>query len=397
MLFLYPMCECCEPPLVNERAFLLAYIGYINAHINERFTYIKSFVHELLLCALQPQAGGGVVHEDRSVADILADDQASPAALALDRGLSRARLGRRRHARPQAVPAVPGRVQADPRRPLHDLRDGLAAHAPRPHAPVAVHGPQQRPRRNPGGVQPGSQRPDRARLGVGAVGQTHTRPQALLIALGAADCDGHIVVDELHVGHVQPRQFRAAKRPCEPNQQQRPVAQAAQRVRVQRADHGSDVGGHGGGLLHRGDPPDAADALHDRPDKDTALTEDNTPAPTSAAPGVDPAADYIIGNRIVAYHVAFARVVGSATAALLLSQLHYWANITTAKERDGWFYKAAAEIEDETGLTRREQETARRILRDQGVIAEDRRSLPAKLWYQVNKERLFELVREHIA
>lgn len=127
------------------------------------------------------------------------------------------------------------------------------------------------------------------------------------------------------------------------------------------------------------------------------MTEDNTPAPTSAAPGVDPAADYIIGNRIVAYHVAFARVVGSATAALLLSQLYYWSNNAAAKERDGWFYKTAAEIEDETGLTRREQETARRILRDQGVIAEERRGLPAKLWYRVDKDRLFELVREHIA
>ena len=54
----------------------------------------------------------------------------------------------------------------------------------------------------------------------------------------------------------------------------------------------------------------------------------------------------------------------------------------------GWFYKTQKEIRDETGLTREEQETARRRLISAGVLEEDRRGVPAKLYFRVKADAL---------
>ena len=72
------------------------------------------------------------------------------------------------------------------------------------------------------------------------------------------------------------------------------------------------------------------------------------------------------------------------TGAVLLSQLVYWHNRMDA----GWFYKTQKEIRDETGLTREEQETARRRLISAGVLEEDRRGVPAKLYFRVKADAL---------
>jgi hypothetical protein len=51
---------------------------------------------------------------------------------------------------------------------------------------------------------------------------------------------------------------------------------------------------------------------------------------------------------------------------------------------DVWFYKTQAEIEDETGLTRYEQEGARKKLVASGVLEEQKKGIPAKLYFRVN-------------
>jgi hypothetical protein len=60
------------------------------------------------------------------------------------------------------------------------------------------------------------------------------------------------------------------------------------------------------------------------------------------------------------------------------------------KDHDGWFVRTQAEWERDTGLTRREQETARRLLRERGLLEERRVGMPAVLWYRVNWARLRE-------
>jgi hypothetical protein len=95
-------------------------------------------------------------------------------------------------------------------------------------------------------------------------------------------------------------------------------------------------------------------------------------------------------NRPIAYHRVFATIGGGAKAGLFLSQGFYWTNIKDESDPDasGWFYKTQAEWEFETGLTRDEQETARRQLIKRGLLQEKRQGLPAKLHFQIQKDKV---------
>lgn len=57
----------------------------------------------------------------------------------------------------------------------------------------------------------------------------------------------------------------------------------------------------------------------------------------------------------------------------MLSQILYWTPKTGA-ESNGWFYKSRNQWFEELRLTRSQQETARKVLRDKGFIEEEKRS-----------------------
>lgn len=99
-----------------------------------------------------------------------------------------------------------------------------------------------------------------------------------------------------------------------------------------------------------------------------------------------------LGQRPIAFQRSYVRVGGSINAALMLSQAMHWARTDVAIRRGGWFYKTSREWEAETGLTRREQETARKKLKERGLLEEELRGIPAKLYYRVNLDRLAELL-----
>ena len=86
-------------------------------------------------------------------------------------------------------------------------------------------------------------------------------------------------------------------------------------------------------------------------------------------------------DRPIAFHRAFVAISGSVTGAVFLSQALYWSKRTTSS--DGFFYKTQAEWEEETGLSRREQETVRKRLKAIGILSESLRGTPAKLYYKV--------------
>ena len=98
----------------------------------------------------------------------------------------------------------------------------------------------------------------------------------------------------------------------------------------------------------------------------------------------------LIGDRTVAYQVAFAKAFNSVTAGLLVSQFAYWSFRT--QDPDGWFYKTQAEIFDELGLTRYEQETARKTLKKSGVLQEKVRGVPSKLYFRIDITKLLAAV-----
>lgn len=93
-------------------------------------------------------------------------------------------------------------------------------------------------------------------------------------------------------------------------------------------------------------------------------------------------------DRPVAFQRSFVRLGAGVTGALLLSQLIYWTNRT----EDGWIYKTQEEWEDETGLTRYEQEGARKKLRSLGLLIEQKKGLPARLFYKVDIVKLYQLL-----
>lgn len=88
-------------------------------------------------------------------------------------------------------------------------------------------------------------------------------------------------------------------------------------------------------------------------------------------------------------------VAGSPAAVLFLARALEYQRQTTRQPGEYWF-KGRAEREAETGLDRRGQESARRRLKLLGVLREECRGLPSRLWSRVYKLALTELIRARV-
>lgn len=87
-------------------------------------------------------------------------------------------------------------------------------------------------------------------------------------------------------------------------------------------------------------------------------------------------------DRPIAFQRPFVALGIGITGALMLSQAVYWSR--RKQDEGGWFFKRQVDWEDETGLTRREQEGARSRLCALGILLEERRGVPGKLFYKVD-------------
>ncbi|MBR8030104.1 hypothetical protein KDX27_41290 [Burkholderia cenocepacia] len=99
-------------------------------------------------------------------------------------------------------------------------------------------------------------------------------------------------------------------------------------------------------------------------------------------------------HRPIAFGTRMARITGHPKQALLLSQLVYW----TRRGRDveangGWIHKTREHWLLETGLSREEQENARRRLRNLNLVSEWRSGQPARMHYRLEMEALSTAVR----
>ena len=95
-------------------------------------------------------------------------------------------------------------------------------------------------------------------------------------------------------------------------------------------------------------------------------------------------------DRAISFQRCFVTLTGSVNAALMLSQAVYW-HIRTS-DPEGRFYKSQSEWDEETGLSRYEQETARKALRALGFWHEERVGMPAKLYFRIDEEKLQEML-----
>jgi len=92
-------------------------------------------------------------------------------------------------------------------------------------------------------------------------------------------------------------------------------------------------------------------------------------------------------GRPIAYHPGLAKILG-VKETVFLCQLVYW----DGKQADtsGWIYKTQEEWEDETGLSAKEQRTARINLKASGLLEEREERLRHRMFYKVNFDKLNE-------
>lgn len=101
----------------------------------------------------------------------------------------------------------------------------------------------------------------------------------------------------------------------------------------------------------------------------------------------------LLGGRSISFNTGYLKLGMSVNAALFLGQAVYWSDKT--KDGQGWFYKRQADWLYEIGLTRSEQEGARRQLVKLGVLEECLKGLPATMHFRVNFERLGQLILQY--
>ena len=98
----------------------------------------------------------------------------------------------------------------------------------------------------------------------------------------------------------------------------------------------------------------------------------------------------------VSFQRCLVPITGGVTAALMLSQA-IWTSQASDPAANGWFSKSQDQWTDETGLSRWEQETARRALRSAGFVEERRVGMPSKLWFRVRPEAVLHALKAHTA
>lgn len=94
-------------------------------------------------------------------------------------------------------------------------------------------------------------------------------------------------------------------------------------------------------------------------------------------------------GRVIAYRPNLARLFGGVIAEVFFEQIFYWQDKT---DSNLGVYKTQEELEVETGLSRKEQETARKLLREKGVLIETYKRLEHRLYYKIDCDKLDELL-----
>lgn len=103
----------------------------------------------------------------------------------------------------------------------------------------------------------------------------------------------------------------------------------------------------------------------------------------------------------VAYQPEYARLPDAdgkpvgVSAGVFLSQAVYWSG--RVADAGGWFEWSAEQCEEQTGLTRREQDTIRKRLTEAGLIARDRKGVKGRMHYRVCLPLLHQTVQQEPA
>ena len=110
--------------------------------------------------------------------------------------------------------------------------------------------------------------------------------------------------------------------------------------------------------------------------------------------GITPQVLLDVFDTPVSFHRCLVPITGGVTSALMLSQA-IWTTQSLEPSADGWFIRSQEQWTQETGLSRWEQETARRALRRSGLLEERRVGMPAKLWFRVRADVVWRALQAH--
>ena len=94
-------------------------------------------------------------------------------------------------------------------------------------------------------------------------------------------------------------------------------------------------------------------------------------------------------GRPIAYYPKLAKHVGGVKACIFLCQLLYWSDKT---DNPLGVYKDADQWEEETGLSYREQATARKALKELSLIIETHKRLEHRIYFRVDFEMMDEVI-----
>lgn len=98
-------------------------------------------------------------------------------------------------------------------------------------------------------------------------------------------------------------------------------------------------------------------------------------------------------GRPVAYYPGLVKRFGSVNAVIFFSQIFYWQDKT---DSELGVYKSSEEITSETGLSYREQLTARKHLVKRGILVETDKRLEHKIYYRIDCDQLDKIMSQPI-
>lgn len=98
-------------------------------------------------------------------------------------------------------------------------------------------------------------------------------------------------------------------------------------------------------------------------------------------------------GRPTVYYTPLNRITGDTNSTIFLTYISFWMGLGEDKI-EKWVYKTIDQIKEETGLSRYEQESARRNLRMLGFIEEKKAGVPARLYFRSIRENYIKAWRE---
>ncbi len=104
----------------------------------------------------------------------------------------------------------------------------------------------------------------------------------------------------------------------------------------------------------------------------------------------------LVDGDYITYYPSLTPICGGYKAAAMLSVALAWTRnwLNKHPEREGWFWKTRTEWQHETGLSRCEQENARKALAAHGLLHETRRGMPARMHFRIDLDRLGQLLAQ---